>query len=120
MSKKDFFRNIEKHVGDEFNIQEAFNLVKYDTSVYWSWGAHNVVNLLNKGLMFKVNGYLHKGFVLVTYNTVPDLYSVTLLNGQYNEVKKYSHIYCDELQQRIDNLVERQPEYRPISKPKFS
>lgn len=120
MSKKTFLQNLDTILGDSFDVNQAFNLVKYDQSVYWSWAAQNPTNIQGKGLIFKVSGYLHKGHVLVTYNTCPDLYTVTLLNGQYNEVKKQDHVYCDELQETIDNLVEKQPEYREIVKPKFS
>lgn len=119
MSKRNFYQNLETKLGNEFNVQEALNLVKYDINTFWSWGAHNLLNLQNKGLLFKVNGYIHKGFVLVTYNTCPDLYTVTLLNGQYNEKKVQSHVYCDELQTVIDNLVEKQSYQSEVVKPTF-
>ena len=119
MSKRNFYQNLDSHLGNEFNVQEAVKLVSYDTNVFWSWAARNLINLSDKGLLFKVSGYLHKGFVLVTYNTCPDLYTVTLLNGQYNEKKKVTHVYCDELQTTIDNLVEKQAEYKEVIKPTF-
>lgn len=121
MSKKDFFMNLDTTLGDEFNVPEAFQLVKYDFSVYMSWGATAMrpMNLLNRGLLIKVNGYKHKGFVLVDYRRVTDVYRVTLLSGQYNVKHVEEEVYCDELQEVIDNLVEKQPEYKEISKPKF-
>ena len=120
MSKKTFYQNLDSTLGDTFNVNEAFSLVRYDRNVYFSWGSHNVVNLKNKGLLFTVNGLKHKGLVLVTYNSCPDLYTVTLLSSQYNVKHTSSHIYCDELQEKIDNLIEKQDYYtRPVVKPTF-
>ena len=120
MSKKTFYQSLDSTLGDKFDVKQAFKLVQYDRMAYYSWGAQRPTNLQNKGLLIKVSGYKHKGFVLITYNTCPDLYTVTLLNGQYNVKYISERVYCDELQERIDNLIEKQGSYRPVVKPQFS
>jgi len=90
----------------EFDPRETMQWLTRDTVVTMSWGFHSPKNWENKGLLFKVNGALHKGFVCITLGW-NDTYTVTLLNNQYNLTQEpITDIYCDELQYRVDILVE--------------
>jgi hypothetical protein len=75
-----------------------------------TWGAHNLVNLQNKGLMISVNGHHHKGKVLISL-AWDDTYIVTLINTQNNVKESFENIYCDELSNFIDEKVERIADY---------
>jgi hypothetical protein len=84
-------------------------------SILWSWGMKELVAIPN-GLRFKVNGFLHNGYVEIVINKGTDLYEVSLLKRNGTVVKKLEGIYCDELGHLIDSVVETadasSPEYK--------
>ena len=52
-----------------------YSIIKRNRMVMWSWGFQNPSALANdEGLKFKVNGFIHKGFVKVVYNGGQDLF----------------------------------------------
>jgi len=110
MSKRTFFQNIETVLEREFNPNETLQWVKSNQPVYWSWGVSKLFQFENKSLFIKVNGFKHKGWVLITLGW-DDTYTVRYLNGQYNEVDKQTGVYCDVLQETIDNRIEKQENY---------
>ena len=74
--------------------------------VFGSWGAHEFVNVSNKALIFKVNGYLHKGYVCITLGFL-DTYNIYLLDFDGKLLEEKSDVYCDEIQMVIDSIVEQ-------------
>lgn len=58
-------------------------------------------------LQLKVNGMVHKGYVIICYDEGNDSFTVYLLDKQRTVVKKIEDIYCDELGKRIDEEIER-------------
>ena len=58
-------------------------------------------------LEIKVQGMLHKGSVLVSYDEGMDVFEVRLLNPQRVVVKTLERVFADELGTRINELVER-------------
>ena len=91
--------------------QEILQVLKCDPFVLMSWGAHDFKDVLydNKAaLEFSVNGFLHKGKVIVAYNGGDDLYEVFSLDRN-NEVVEHSNgIYFDTLTNTIDRMVEKE------------
>lgn len=81
------------------------SILKTDLNIVWSWGFHNTKPLEN-GLSFKVQGFLHKGWVVIKYNEGSDLFDITLLSNQMQEVKSIEGIYVDQLIDVIDDMVE--------------
>lgn len=81
------------------------SILKTNLSIVWSWGFHNP-KPIQKGLAFKVQGFLHKGWVLVGYNEGADLFEIKLLTDQLKEVKSIEVIYVDQLVDVIDDMVE--------------
>ena len=69
-----------------------------------------MTNIENKGLMFKVNGHHHKGYVLITLDWM-DTYDVHLVTTHGNIVKSFEMVYFDMLVEIIDNNIERIEEY---------
>ena len=111
MSKKTFFtKEIQEKVEREFDVKETFRILRFNPTISMSWGLHNPMNFENKAFLFKVNGYIHKGWVMITLGW-NDTYTFRLLNGQYREVYKETEVYCDVLRDRIDEKVEKQSEY---------
>ena len=81
------------------------SILKTDLNTIWSWGFHNPKAIQN-GLAFKVQGFLHKGWVVIEYNEGSDLFDMKLLSNQLEEVKSIEGVYFDELIDTIDDAVE--------------
>jgi hypothetical protein len=90
--------------------------IKYPNKyVFFSWGAHNFVfGVTEDGnkptLRFKVNGMKFKGYVHIIYNLM-DYYEVEFVSTHGNLKKRVEMCYFDQLQEIIDNYVEKIPEY---------
>jgi hypothetical protein len=102
--------------------EEDVDMAKYILSilstnkpVIMSWGFHKAKAIQN-GIIFNVNGFIHKGQVKVVYNMGVDLFDITLLNNK-NEVTREIHlVYFDELIEIIDNAVEKVENYEQAVK----
>ena len=78
----------------------------------WSWGFSNPMAIANNdGLIFKVNGFKHKGLVKVVYQEGKDLFEVILLDNQKIESYRIEDVYIDSLVEVIDGAVERTSDY---------
>lgn len=95
-------------------------ILRSQQMVMWSWGAHRFIALAgNKGLMFLVQGFKHKGWVEVTYNEGKDLFDVRLLNMRKVEKEKIEDVYFDQLVQVIDAHVEMVDDYKEKVKAEY-
>jgi hypothetical protein len=106
----DKLKALEQYLQREFDVNDTLKLLKLHSLYLATWGAHNYVNVQNKGLMFSVQGHHHKGKVLVSLKW-DDTYIVTLINTQNNVKESFENIYCDELADFIDRKVERIADY---------
>lgn len=88
--------------------------------VYLSWGVSKtqyVDYYGNKGLRMRVQGFKHKGWVMVLYNEASDYFDIILEDktGKVNEFgkikEKVTDVCFDELQDIVDSLVERTTNY---------
>ena len=93
--------------------------------VLWSWGAskfqavsENQIEGIGEfylgALMFYVRGHKHKGHVLVTL-AGNDTYTVTIghvRRGKIKPKKQIKDVYFDDLSDIIDNLIEKQDNYK--------
>jgi hypothetical protein len=105
--------------GDKVNIAETIlEQIQYPNKmVYFSWGAHKFTRLPDGykntfgGLLFTVKGNLHKGTVeiLLKYN---DTYKISFYKTTGKLRKEIQEAYFDEIQNVIDEVVEKIPEYR--------
>ena len=85
-------------------------IFKHYLPIVFSWG-FNHPQVIENGLRFRVQGYIHKGLVEVIYDEGYDLFRVRTLNrnGSVKEVK--DGIYLDGLVDCIDRMVEKVPDY---------
>lgn len=89
-----------------------FSILKSQPLILFSWGFISPKALEDdKGLIFSVNGFKHKGWVKVIYNEGKDLFEVILIDDNNNEVKKIEDVYIDLLVEVIDYAVERTNDY---------
>lgn len=95
---------------------ECFSQIKALTNwaVLGSWGISKVQYTEYEGmasLMLSVNGFLHKGYVLVSLDEGTDTYTVFCMDEKMCVVKKEEQVYFDQLGDVIDRLVERDERY---------
>jgi hypothetical protein len=112
------FSRVSEFFEREFNGNETKQLLKVNLMKYWSWGVSLEVGLKSPksypdtigGLLLRVQGHHHKGYVLITLGW-DDTYTFRLLNNDYKELEKVENVYFDELVNRIDEKIEKIPEY---------
>lgn len=95
------------------------SILRTNLNTVWSWGFNSPKPTQN-GLTFKVQGFLHKGWVVIEYNEGSDLFDVKLLSSQLKEVKFIEGVYFDELVDVIDNSVEYCKNYEEKVKDEYS
>lgn len=92
-----------------------------ETAIVWSWGISKWVALTEKTLAIRVNARRLNGIVCITLHEGRDLYNVAFFSNKrisevlLNPSKKFEDIdgvYCDQLVEMIDNVIERIPEYQ--------
>ena len=93
-------------------------ILKSRIFIILSWGFNSPIRLEN-GLKFKVQGYIHSGWVEVLYNEGNDLFDVSLLNPDGTVKKRETDVYLDCLVDTIDGMVERTPDYRDRVKEEY-
>lgn len=95
------------------------SILRTNLNIVWSWGFNSPKPTQN-GLTFKVQGFLHKGWVVIEYNEGSDLFDVKLLSSQLKGVKFIEGVYFDELVDVIDNSVEYCKNYEEKVKDEYS
>ena len=94
-------------------------ILRTQTMIVISWGFHNPV-AINNGLKFRVQGYLHTGWVEVVYNEGRDLFSVRTINKDGSVKNEVEDVYFDCLVNVIDGMVERCENYMEKVKETYS
>lgn len=95
----------------EFDLRETLQVFNRNQPMYWSWGVSKKINLSNKGLLLKVSGNHHKGWVLIRLSW-DDTYSVFIVSNKGEVLNEYHNVYWDMLADVIDDRIERIPEYK--------
>jgi len=96
-----------------------YSILKTQLMVMHSWAFNSPVALPN-GLQFQVEGFKFKGYVKITYNQGKDLFEISLFNCQMVIVKKIEDVFFDEIVEKIDNEVEKVPDYENRVKNEYS
>ncbi len=85
-------------------------ILRASLTTVFSWGFHSP-RATQEGLMFKVRGFIHQGWVHIKYNEGSDLFDVDLLSPQRECVETIESVSFDDLVYTIDQAVERVPDY---------
>lgn len=93
-------------------------ILKSRIFIILSWGFNSPIRLQN-GLKFKVQGYIHSGWVEVLYNEGNDLFDVSILNLDGTVKRKETNVYLDCLVNVIDGMVERTADYQDRVKEEY-
>lgn len=94
----------------EMDLKQTLIVLTRNQPIFWSWGVSKRVNLNNLGLMLKVSGHHHKGWVLITLGW-EDLYRVHIISNRGLVLNEYVGIYFDDLVEIIDNRIEKIKDY---------
>ena len=80
--------------------------------VVMSWGINPAtITIVKVGVKFHVQGFIHTGYVQVVLNEGEDLFEVTLISEEGENLNKIEHIFVDNLICVIDDAVERCQNY---------
>ena len=81
--------------------------------VVMSWGINPAsITIVDVGVKFHVQGFIHTGFVQVVLNEGEDLFEVTLISEDGETLKTIEHIFVDNLICVIDSAVEKCENYQ--------
>jgi hypothetical protein len=96
-----------KAVGYEFNPIKIHDMILMSgTSRVWSWGHHRQRIIPKKAYIFKVNGDLHKGSVVIVLNCF-DLFRIYYTDAD-GVIKNISdNIFIDDLVETIHKNVKK-------------
>lgn len=96
----------------EFDVNEIHRFIAGSgPSRAWSWGFTNpLVIIKNKVYRFTVNGHHHRGYVYVTLG-FSDTFTIHYTSNRGTIKKIAEEVYIDELINRLDEDIERIPEY---------
>ena len=90
--------------------REIYQQIKatFNINVLWSWGiaeqrAMTYRNMPSLGI--RVNGYQHKGWVIISLNEGKDLYNIYLLDKKQNVKQAIEDVYAEDLE-ILDTLIE--------------
>ena len=90
--------------------KEIYQQLKFifGMNTLWSWGiaeqrAMNYRNMASLGI--RVNGYQHKGWVIISLNEGKDLYNVYLLDKAQNVTQTIEDVFVEDLE-ILDTLIE--------------
>jgi len=99
----------------DYNLKIAeyiFEIFKSNLPVVWSWGINpGSIQVIDLGVKFHVQGFKHKGYVLVVYNEGEDLFEVSLIDENDKTVKTTEHIFLGDLISVIDENIEKCENY---------
>lgn len=111
MITKEFFtETIKKAMEREFDPQETLQWLKLHQLNFMSWGVTKMLQHQNRSLFLKVNGFVHSGWVMITL-AWNDTYTVRLLDSDFEVFSKNTQVYCDQLCDTVDFMVESNSEY---------
>ena len=80
--------------------------------VVMSWGINPAsITIVEVGVKFHVQGFIHTGYVQVVLNEGEDLFEVTLISEEGETLKTIEHIFVDNLICVIDEAVEKCDDY---------
>ena len=81
--------------------------------VVMSWGINPAsITIVEVGVKFHVQGFIHTGYVQVVLNEGEDLFEVTLISEEGETLKTIEHIFVDNLISVIDDAVEKCENYQ--------
>ena len=84
-----------------------FSIFRTNPFVVMSWGINPAsITIVEVGVKFHVQGFIHTGYVQVVLNEGEDLFEVTLISEDGETLKTIEHIFVDKIEHIfVDNLI---------------
>jgi hypothetical protein len=113
---QEFYNKVVELGKRDFNPDGTLSVLKSNMSIFWSWGVSKLFRVQNKeeryvGLLLKVSGHHHKGWVLITLSW-DDTYTVHIINNVGRVLDTFETVYFDDLVEVIDNRIEKIEDYK--------
>ena len=81
--------------------------------VVMSWGINPAsIAIVDVGVKFHVQGFIHTGYVQVVLNEGEDLFEVSLIDKSGKTLKTIEHIFVDNLISILDSEIEKCENYK--------
>ncbi|CAM3017161.1 hypothetical protein [Legionella worsleiensis] len=96
-------------------------LLYTNKAIVWSWGVSKWYKISNTMLAIRVHAHRLNGFVCITLDEAQDLYNITfysnktvpeMLKHPVSAYEAIEGVYCDQLVEFIDNIIEKIPNYK--------
>ena len=91
--------------------QDIMEILLAQPEVVMSWGFHDP-EAIPFGIIFKVNGFVHRGTVKIIYDEGMDVFRVWTCNMEGEEIQVEDYVYVDQLLDVVDHMVEMCEGYR--------
>ena len=89
-----------------------FSIFRTNPFVVMSWGINPAsITIVEVGVKFHVQGFIHTGYVQVALNEGEDLFEVTLISEEGETLKTIEHIFVDNLVSILDSEIEKCENY---------
>ena len=89
-----------------------FSIFRINPFVVMSWGINPAsITIVDVGVKFHVQGFIHTGFVQVVLNEGEDLFEVMLISEEGEISKTIEHIFVDNLISILDSEIEKCENY---------
>ena len=89
-----------------------FSIFRTNPFVVMSWGINPAsITIVEVGVKFHVQGFIHTGFVQVVLNEGEDLFEVSLIDESGKIQKTIEHIFVDNLISILDSEIEKCENY---------
>lgn len=89
----------------DMDAKEIVKFLYSHQGKFWSWGAHDFVDIEGRGLRFNVQGHHHKGHVYLFVNGL-DLFDVYLTSSRGTIKETINDIYLEDLFDILDKKIE--------------
>jgi len=90
----------------EFDCNEIYKLLRR-TNYWMSWGMNSPALYKQEVLAFKVQGFIHKGWIYISL-AFEDTFTITLTKSNRTTIKQQiKGVYIEDLIETIDRYVEK-------------
>ena len=105
----------ENDMDEDYSKEMAgyiLSIFRTNPFVVMSWGINPAsIEVVDLGVKFHVQGFIHTGYVQVVLNEGEDLFEVTLISEEGETLKTIEHIFVDNLISILDSEIEKCENY---------
>lgn len=100
---------------NDYNLELAkyiWSILKTQITIFMSWGVEpKSMKVIDGGLEFECNGFMHTGEVQIVLDEGKDLFEVHLISENGEKVKTIEDVFLDNLVSVVDENIEKTEDY---------